>query len=295
MKLKNGKRCAVIMFLLGHLVVIPFASAQATPTNPNDGDAGPLRDMKLIVFAKQPDRPLPSALQREEVVTYQVGQETLKATCAIPAGKGPFPTLLVLHGDFGATPWVKAQATRFAKLGYVTLTPDLYRGKLAKDIEEAHILDRGLDDSKVLAELKAALTALAARADVTKDKIGVLGFDMGGGYGLDLAIADPRVKATILCYGRVTTDAAKLQTLQGPVLGIFAGKDAGIPKATRDQFENAMKKAGKRLTLHVAPDSDTAFLDPSSPYTNGQPNHAAVAEAWRRMESFLTDALKKPH
>jgi len=52
-----------------------------------------------------------------------------------------------------------------------------------------------------------------------------------------------------------------------------------------------MKKAGKQLTLHIAPDSDTAFLDPSSPYTNGQVNHAAVAEAWRRMESFLAEAL----
>jgi carboxymethylenebutenolidase len=238
-----------------------------------------------------PDLPKAGQEERAEVVDYRVGQETLKATAYVPPGKGPSPALLILHGDFGATAWVKMQAKRLAKLGYVTLTVDLYRGKQPKDIEEAHILDRGLDEAKVLAELKAALDALTARPDVIKTKIGVLGFDMGGGYGLDLAIADPRVRATILCYGRVTTDPAKLQSLRGPVLGVFAGKDAGISRETREQFAQAMKKAGKQLTLHVAADSDTAFLDPSSPYTNGQLDEAAVAAAWRRMEAFLAETL----
>src|SRR5207253_2067920 len=146
---------------------------------------------------------------------------------------------------------------------------------------------------KVHAELKAALNALAARPDVMKNKIGVLGFDMGGGYGLDLAIADPRVKATILCYGRVTTDAAKLQNLQGPVLGVFAGKDVGIPQETLRQFEKAMKTADKQLALHIADECDTAFLDPSSPYSNGRLDAAAAAAAWRRMETFLAETLSQ--
>src|SRR4051812_14818733 len=98
---------------------------------------------------------------RKDTIAYQVGKDKAKATCFVPAGKGPFPALLVLHGDFGATPWTTERAKRLAEKGYVTLVVDLYRGQLPKDVEEAHILDRGLEDAKVMKELKTALDLLA--------------------------------------------------------------------------------------------------------------------------------------
>jgi carboxymethylenebutenolidase len=229
-----------------------------------------------------------------ETVAYRAGKETVKAVYCRPPGKGPFPAVVVIHGDFGPTPWVKQQARRLAEKGYVALAVDLYRGELPKTVEEAHILDRGLPEDRVLADLKGAVDHLAGLPDVNKDRVGVLGWDMGGGYALDAALRDRRLRAVVICYGRLTTDPALLRPLEAPVLGIFAGKDEGITPETIKRFGAAMRKAGKRLAgAHVYPECDNGFLDPTSPHAAGKAPAAAVADAWGKIDAFLAAELKK--
>jgi carboxymethylenebutenolidase len=206
-------------------------------------------------------------------------------------GTGPFTSVIMLHGDFGLTPWVKKQAHRLAGKGYFVLAVDLYNGELPKTVEEAHILERGLEDQRVLAHIKTAVDYLTARRDIRGSAIGILGWDCGGGYALDAAMADRRLKAAVLCYGRVTTDPKRLATLEGPVLALFGGKDEGIPPATIEQFKKAMQAAGKPLAMHVYPECGNSFMDPDSPYLEGAPNHAAIADAWSRIEKHLRKAL----
>jgi carboxymethylenebutenolidase len=230
---------------------------------------------------------------KTENITLRSGKDAVQAHCFRPERKGPFPAVIVLHGDFGLTAWVKKQARRLADKGYVTLAVDLYRGELPKDVEEAHILERALPEERVLRDLKAAADYLASRADVRKDRLGVIGWDMGGGYALEGAIHDARFRAAVVCYGRLATDSKRLSKLNGSVLGIFAGKDEGISSDTRKRFENAMRKAGKRLAgLHVFNGVDNGFMDPDSPYREETPSAAAVAEAWNRIDAYLAAELK---
>src|SRR5205085_12460238 len=114
------------------------------------------------------------------------------------------------------------------------------------------------------------------------------GWDMGGGHALEAAARDRRLRALVICYGRLVTDPARLAGLQAPVLGIFAGKDEGIPPETVKRFRAALEKAGKRVAgLHTYPACENGFLDPASPYLTAKPPAAAVADAWRRIEAFL--------
>jgi carboxymethylenebutenolidase len=199
----------------------------------------------------------------------------------------------MLHGDFGLTAWVKQQAHRVAEQGHVVLAVDRYNGELPKTIEDAHILDRGLEDERVLADIKAAVDHLARHKDVRKGAIGVLGWDSGGGYALDAAIADRRLKTAVICYGRLTTDPQPLAALQGPVMGIFGAKDEGIPPATIEQFKKAMRKAGKSAMVHVYPKCGGCFMDPDSPHAEGRPDRAAIADAWAKIEAHLRQNLLK--
>jgi carboxymethylenebutenolidase len=225
--------------------------------------------------------------------TLRSGKDTVKAHCFRPEGKGPFPALVVLHGDFGLTGWVKEQARRLASKGYVTLAIDLYRGELPKDVEEAHIIERALPQERVLRDLKAGVDYLCGQPEVRKDRLGVIGWDIGGGYALDCAIHDPRIRAVVVCYGRLPTEPKRLTNLSGSVLGIFAEKDEGISADTRKRFENAMRKAGKRLAgLHVLKGVGNGFMDPDSPYREGPPSTAAATEAWRRIDDYLAVELK---
>src|SRR5207244_11853525 len=98
---------------------------------------------------------------------------------------------------------VREQAERFARKGYVALAVDLYRGKVASTPDEAHELMRGMPHDRALADLKAGFDYLASRKDVDARRIGVIGWCMGGGYGRDLAVAEPRIAATVINYGHL--------------------------------------------------------------------------------------------
>jgi carboxymethylenebutenolidase len=211
-----------------------------------------------------------------------------------PAGQGPFPALVVIHEDHGLTDWVKEQAKRLCDKGYVVLAVDLYRGQVVTDVLDAHIMDRGLPEDRVLADLKAAVDYLAGRKDVRASALGVIGWGMGGGYALDAAVRDPRLRAAVVCYGRLTTDPALLASLRASVLGIFAGKDEGISPETIDQFRAAMQKAGKRVAdTRIYPACGHGFMNPSSPYTSGAPPAEAIADAWNKLEAYLDAELNR--
>ena len=233
----------------------------------------------------------PVSRPTETAIKLKAGKASVRAVLLRPSGAGPFPAVVMLHGDFGLTAWVKQQARRLAEKGYLVLAVDRYAGELPKTIEDAHILDRGLEDERVIADTKAAVDYLAGHKDVRKDAIGVLGWDSGGGFALDTAIADRRLKTAVVCYGRLTTDPRPLANLQGPVLGIFGGKDPGISPETIAQFKKAMSNAGKSAVVHVYPACGGCFMEPDSPHFEGRPDRAAIADAWAKIEAHLTKTL----
>jgi carboxymethylenebutenolidase len=221
------------------------------------------------------------------------GTDGGRGVLARPAGRGPFPAVLLLHGDYGPNEGVKAQARRLQELGYLVLTPDLYRGEKVGDLMEAHIMDRGLPQQRVLGDLRASVDLLLDCADVRQGAVGVMGCDMGGGYALDAALADGRLRAVVICYGRLTTDPKALAPLRAGVLGLYAGKDEGNPKETLARFRQAMAKAGKRLAeLHVYPDADHGFLNPPPGTKSRRADEEAAANAWQRIEAFLERELR---
>ena len=79
-----------------------------------------------------------------KAVSYKSGDETVNGVLYTPAGKGPFPALIVIHEWWGLNDWVKEQAGKLAGQGYVALAVDLYRGKVADNPDMAHELMRGL-------------------------------------------------------------------------------------------------------------------------------------------------------
>jgi len=229
-----------------------------------------------------------------ETVVYRSGEEKVSGFLCRPPGEGPFPGLMVIHGDFGLNDWVKEQALRLARQGYVVLAIDLYRGRVVSDLEDAHIMDRGLPDDRVTRDLKAAVDYLASRKDVRASRLGVVGWDMGGGYALDAAIHDPRLLAVVTCYGRLTTDAKQLAPLKASVFCVFAGKDKGISDETIEQFRVAMNKAGKRIAgMRVYSECAHGFLDPASWPTYGAPPDEDVKDAWGRIDDYLDKALQQ--
>ena len=222
-------------------------------------------------------------------VSYKSGDETVNGILYTPKGKGPFPALIVIHEWRGLNDWVKEQASKLADEGYVSLAIDLYRGKVATTPDMAHELMRGVPDDRADKDLHAAFEFLKSQPDVKPEKIGAIGWCMGGGYSLDVALAEPTLAADVINYGHLATEDATLKKIHASVLGIFGGQDKGIPVDSVKAFEAQMKALDKKVEIHIFPDAGHAFENPG----NGQgfrPEDATQAE--KITQDFLEKNLK---
>jgi carboxymethylenebutenolidase len=230
----------------------------------------------------------PAAASEAVLVRYPSGPETVEGFLAAPVGQGPFPAVVVIHEWWGLNDQVKEEARRLAAEGYMALAVDLYRGRVAQDRDEAHELSRGLPEDRARRDLLAAFAYLAARPDVRPERIGSIGWCMGGGYSLQLALAEPRLAASVLYYGRLATDEAALAGLRAPVLGLFGEEDRGIPPESVRAFEGALHKLGKRVEVHIYPGAGHAFANSTRPSYR----EAAARDAWEKTRAFLARHLK---
>ena len=230
------------------------------------------------------------ALAAEQTVSFKSGDETVDGFLVSPEGKGPFPAVLVIHEWWGLDGWVKDQARALGKEGYVALAVDLYRGKVTNKQEEAHQLMMGTPRDRALRDLKAGFNYLASRPDVRKDRIGVMGWCMGGMYALALASEEPRLAAAVAYYGAPPTDAAAIAKIQASVLGNYGAEDKGPSPEQVRAFEAAMKKAGKTVDVKIYPGAGHAFANPNNPW--GGYREAAAKDAWSRTVAFFAKYLK---
>lgn len=199
------------------------------------------------------------------------------------------PALVVIHEWWGLNDQIKGEAAKWAQKGYVTLAVDLYRGQVAHDPEEAHELMRGLSQDRGVADLRAAVAYLKSRADVDKRRIGAIGWCMGGGFALQLAIHEPTLAAVNMNYGAVTSEPASLKPIHAQLLGLFGGKDRGITPDDVRKFEAEMKKLGKKVEVKIYPNSGHAFQNPEN---KAGYNAEDTADAEKLQEEFFKRALK---
>ncbi len=246
--------------------------------------------MKAFVLLLALVLAVPAFAANGKTVVYKSGDETVHGVLFSPKGKGPFPALVVIHEYWGLVPWVKEQAAKLSEQGYVTLAVDLYRGKATDSPEVAHELMRGLPEDRANRDLLAAVQYLKSLKNVNPAKIGSIGWCMGGGYSLDLAIADPTLAADVINYGHLATDPARLQQIHAPILGLFGAQDQGIPPADVRKFEQGLKGMDKKIDVVIYPDAGHAFQNPNNK-AGYRPQDAA--DAWNRIVEFLAATLKK--
>jgi carboxymethylenebutenolidase len=226
---------------------------------------------------------------KTETIAFRSGDETVSAYLTLPDSAGPHPALVLIHEWWGLNDWVKEQARKFAEQGYVALAVDLYRGKVAYDPNLAHELSRGLPQDRAMRDLEAAFEYLASRPDVRHDKIGSVGWCMGGGFSLLLAVHESKLAACVVNYGSLPTDKDEIQRIQAPVLGIFGAEDRGIPPSAVEAFEEAMNAAHKSIDVKIYDGAGHAFENPNNKLGYRE---AAANDAWARMLAFLSRTLK---
>ncbi len=260
----------------------------------------PAGDLKRMAAEHKGDHPTPTAAARtapsapvtgENVVYGEAGGQKLHGFFAKPQGAtGPLPGIIVIHEWWGLNDNIRDMARRLAGEGYAALAVDLYGGVKADTPEQAtQLMQATLKNSATGEEnLRQAYRYLTAEQHAPR--VGVIGWCFGGGWSLATALLLPdKIGATVIYYGRLETDPAKLKTLGMPILGFFGGQDQSIPAATIQRFESTLKGLGKSVETHVYPNAKHAFANASG--GNYQPE--AANDAWKRTVEFLARNLKR--
>jgi len=226
----------------------------------------------------------------EEVVYAELDGKKITGFLARPENSKGLPGLIVIHEWWGLNDNVRAMAGRFAAEGYVALAVDLYEGEVGEDREGAARLARAARDraQRVEENLRQAWGYLDQEVGVPRT--GVIGWCFGGGWSLRTALAlGDGIDATVIYYGRLVTDPAKLEPLTSPVLGIFGSLDQGIPVETVREFESALDSLGKEAAIHVYEGANHAFANPSGTRYNAE----AAEDAWEKTITFFAQNLRR--
>lgn len=226
-------------------------------------------------------------------VRYLPGDTLTVGYLAVPAGAGPFPSLIIIHEWNGLVDRVRHVADAFAAEGYETLAVDLYDGRTGSTPTEDRALMRKAlaDQPKMIANLNAAVAYLKGRPSVS-GRVGVIGWCFGGGVALTFALDGVPHDATAIFYGPLVDDAGRLAHIPYEVYGTFAALDKGIPPSAVAKFSAALRRAGVRSDIRVYDGVNHAFwlhVD-----QNPRQRTKAALDAWRRLKAYLKRTLEEP-
>ena len=218
---------------------------------------------------------------------------TFKANGASTAGylarpKGPGPGIIVIQEWWGLVPHIEDVADRFAAEGFVALAPDLFHGRTTRSPDEAGKMMMALRIDDAERDLAGAIGYLTAQPEISVEKVGTIGFCMGGALSLFAASKNPEVGACVVFYGGHPAVKPDLAALQAPVLGIYAGKDSFVSPSVVAKLDAELTRLGKRHEFHTYPGADHAFFNDARPEVY---DPAAAGDAWSRTLAFFRREL----
>jgi len=202
--------------------------------------------------------------------------------------QGSGPGVIVIQEWWGLVDHIKDVCDRFAKEGYVALAPDMYHGHTTKSPDDAGKLMMALRIDQAEKDLRGAIQYLVNHSATTSDKVGTVGFCMGGALSLYAASKNEQVGACVVFYGIHPNVKPDLANLKAPVLGIYAENDKSTPPAAVRDLEQKLKALGKSVEMHIYPDVDHAFFNDTRP---GVYDRRAAEDAWRRTIEFFANNL----
>lgn len=228
-------------------------------------------------------------------VKIPVKDGAVPAYRAMPENGKALPTVLVVSEIFGVHEYIRDVCRRLAKLGYLAVAPELFvrQGDVSKlkDIQEIRQVVAKVPDAQVLSDLDAA-AVWAAKHQGNGDKLGITGFCWGGRITWLYAAHNPKLKAGVAWYGRLTGDKNELQPkhpldlvagIKVPVLGLYGAEDQGIPVEIVEMMQDDLKSAKAPSEIIVYPDAPHAFhADYRPSYREGP-----AKDGWKRMQAWF--------
>jgi len=234
--------------------------------------------------------------------TVQLGE--IDIYIARPTAPGPHPSVVVLEEAFGRVPHIEDLCRRFANMGYVAASPELYArtGAPGHDFKVVLPAMFGLPDAQIVSDTESVADLLRSRDDTT-DKVGLIGFCMGGRATSLTAFSSAKFDAAMPCWGgflnaatfedetsesRPTKVADLSANLTAPMMLIGGGDDENPSPAELQALHDKLKGEGKDVAIKIFPGAGHAFL---ADYRDSY-NEASAFELWDDITAFFAQHLR---
>ena len=231
-------------------------------------------------------------------VKIPVKDGIIPAYRARPTFGKDFPVILVVQEIFGVHAYIQDVCRRLAKLGYLAIAPEMFyrQGDVSKltDIAEIRKVVSKVPDAQVMSDLDATVAWAMKSAKGDPNKLGITGFCWGGRITWLYSAHNPKVKAGVAWYGRLVGESTALtpkhpvdiaMSLQVPILGLYGGKDTGIPLDTVEQMRDRLKGGSTKSEIVVYPDAPHAF------HADYRPSYRQTEadDGWKRLQAWFKE------
>lgn len=228
-----------------------------------------------------------------ETVEFPSNGNSASGYLATP-GSGAGPGVLVVQEWWGLVPQIKGVCDRLAEEGFTALAPDLYHGDIAAhtEMDKASELMTSLPPDRAARDMQGAIDFLLAHEAVTGERVGVVGFCMGGLLTLVIAaVAGDKVAAAAPYYGAPLdpSSAPDWTNLQATVRGHFAENDDFFPPDAVRALEEQLKGLGKDVQFEIHPGTGHAFANEEDAL--GTYNETEANGAWAQTLGFFRASL----
>jgi len=223
-------------------------------------------------------------------MTVDAGGHSMSCYVRWPDGPGPFPAAVVCVHAPGVDTFIQGRVNSLAEHGFAAIAPDLFHRDPNPDDDPLVRMGR-LRDEQILIDLTATTGFMREQARVARDRIGVIGFCMGGRVAYLHAATDPALRAAVVFYGGNIMRAwgagpapfDRTGQINCPVLGLFGNEDTNPSPADVAAIAAALSHHGKIHEFHRYDGCGHAFLNDSRPSYRAGP----AGDAWDKCLDWL--------
>jgi carboxymethylenebutenolidase len=226
--------------------------------------------------------------EQEELITEEVKAGVYAAFLARPKSGENLPGVLIIHEIFGLNENIRDIARRFAREGYVALAVDLYSKENVRQLCIFKTVAGMIISARKTAHMGAldeAANWLKNLPGVSPEKLGVIGFCMGGGYALAFAVSSKQLQAVSAFYGMNPRPLDSVAQAC-PVMASYGSKDQFFAKQGL-KLEKKLKEFGIPHDVKVYEDANHAFFNDT--WSNYNPE--AAKDAWQRTLAFFSEHI----
>jgi carboxymethylenebutenolidase len=227
----------------------------------------------------------------------QVDGNDMQLFVSVSGGSGPFPAVVVIQHQGGLDAFVQEMTQRIAQAGYVGVAPELYHRDGPDCQDDGPTRRARLQDVNVIKDVNATVDFLHAHDGVDSERLGIVGFCMGGRAVYLMSAVNPSFKVAadyyggniMVPWGDGPSPFERTAEIQCPLIGLFGEADGNPSPADMRKLDAELTKHGKIHEFHSYPGANHAFMN-----ARGDRYHAEAAQdSWPKTLAFFEKHLGK--